>query len=808
MNSAHRLALAWWSAVALFLLVTAPPAFAQAPAAAAGGTALYRSIRAFDLAGGSVRVENLALKRDRAEMTFSGTFYFAAPVNGRVTGAVFLGQGTFRAEVPPSRFEQDNLRRLIGSDVVESDFRTAVLRFSDDTFDLIGKGAAPGQPAADAVKLAGEFEARMLRETGANIASRLAVSLLNGETPGFFVAEFDKGRRGRFTCLLDFQTRVPVANFRINGGEKGLIFAYKDGYFANDVWMAFYALGDYARGNVDYSDAFNLVDTAHYDLDVDLRNPAKMLGVDARMDMTALVPALRAIPMSVSEDLPEYHDMRLKQALRIKSAKLVGGGPIEFVQEDWEGGLTLFLPAAYEKNQKLSVEVHVEGDFMQDVPNTYGNHYPLSNSCWYPRHGYLGRSTFGLTFHHGKNVKVASVGDRVREGPAPDGRNEMITEFKLDVPVALVTFALGPFERHAATTDPKNGPTVALELYSMPISIARIQDQFILAEMGNAVNYFSALFGQYPFSVFRAAVHPYGFGQGFPTLLMIPPADRADKNTFSFIAHETSHQWWGHMVLWRSYRDQWLSEGFAEYSGLLYTGKRDSLASQREMLQQLRESLRDPPRTALGVGKGRLTDVGPLIMGLRLSTRETANAYTTLVYNKGALVLRMLHFLFTDPASGNGQPFFDMMRDFVERNQNRSVSTDDFLAVANAHFAKTPIAQRSGVQDLAWFFRQWVYQTYLPSYRLEYRLEPQTDGSFIVRGTVFQEGVPDDEKWFMPLPVVFDLGGNKKGRSVVYAQGPQAPFALKLPVKPDSVELDPDWWVLSEKTSTRMARGK
>jgi aminopeptidase N len=347
-----------------------------------------------------------------------------------------------------------------------------------------------------------------------------------------------------------------------------------------------------------------------------------------------------------------------------------------------------------------------------------------------------------------------------------------------------------------------------MEFYSLPLGIVAIQDKFILGEMGNAVTYFSALFGQYPFKVFRAAIHPYSFGQGFPTMLMIPPTDRADKNTYSFIAHETSHQWWGHMVLWRSYRDQWLSEGFAEYSGLLYTGKREP-PSQRELIERLRDSLRQPPMTALGgTSKGRLTDVGPLIMGHRLATRETVNAYTTLIYNKGALVLRMLHFLFTDPASGNGQPFFDMMRDFVGSHQGQSVSTDDFLAVANAHFAETPIARRSGVQDLAWFFRQWVYQTYLPSYRLEYSLERQDDDSYIVRGTVFQEGIPDNETWFMPLPVVFNLGGNKKGRSVVYAQGPQAPFALKLPSKPDSVELDPDWWVLSDKTSTKAVKGK
>ena len=53
-------------------------------------------------------------------------------------------------------------------------------------------------------------------------------------------------------------------------------------------------------------------------------------------------------------------------------------------------------------------------------------------------------------------------------------------------------------------------------------------------------------------------------------MLAIPNADSARKGTFVFLAHETAHQWWGNIVAWRSYRDQWLSEGFAEYSGLLY----------------------------------------------------------------------------------------------------------------------------------------------------------------------------------------------------------------------------------------------
>lgn len=798
-NAAVRLV---WTSGLLLLGAFAGPASAQDRPATSPQMAAYTALRAFTLSGIATRVDKLVLERDRGEMTFTGTFYPAAPVGGRVTGAVFVGQGFFRAEVPPSRFEQDNVKRLLDTTVIESDFQTAVLRFTDDTFGQIKGEAAEGAAPPEAVSLASELEARLLRETGINLAGRLAVALLNKETPAPFFAQFDKGRRGRFSFLLDYQSRIPVANFGLDGGEKGLIFAYRKEYLASDTWMAFYGLSDYAAGIVEYSDSHDMVRTTHYDMDVDLRDPARRLAVAARMSMTSAAAGLSAIPMSLSENLGERYDARLKNALRVKSAALDDGTPIEFAQEDWEGGFTLFLPSPRQKGDRLTVVVRFEGDFMVDVANVTGNHYPISNTTWYPRHGYLERSTFVLTFRHGRNVKVAASGTRLKEGADPAAKSEVVTEFAIDQPVAIVSFAIGPFERETEKNDPSNGPDVPIEFYSMPMSIDRTQSRFILAEMMNSLNYFSALFGQYPYPVFRGAVHPFGFGQGLATLLMIPPTDRADRQTFAFIAHETSHQWWGHAVLWRSYRDQWLSEGFAEYSGMLYAIRRDGADSGREMLNELRKSLTDPPRTALGVGSGRLTDVGPIIMGRRLATRETVNAYTSLIYNKGALVLRMLHFLFTDPATGNDKAFFDMMRGFVATYRDRSATTDQFIETANAAFAATPVAQRFGVQDLNWFFRQWLFETALPSYRLEYALEAQPDKTWVLKGTVSQEGVPEGEKWFMPLPLVLKFGGGKSARTLAYALGPKTDIALKLPSRPDDVQLDPDLWVASERTKT------
>ncbi|MGH9795427.1 MAG: M1 family metallopeptidase, partial [Candidatus Acidiferrales bacterium] len=371
--------------------------------------------------------------------------------------------------------------------------------------------------------------------------------------------------------------------------------------------------------------------------------------------------------------------------------------------------------------------------------------------------------------------------------------------WKMDDPVALVTFALGPFERHEEVVKERD-LAVPVEFHSLSGNAMPIKEDFIVAEMMNSVNYFSAIFGKYPYPRLSAVFHPFGFGQGFATLLLIPNTDRSSKYTYSFLAHETAHQWWGNIVAWRSYRDQWLSEGFAEYSGVLYTGLRDKPKAARELLEDMRRSLKDPPVTETGIGKGKLAEVGPIILGHRLSTRETQGAYQTLIYNKGGLVLRMLHFLFTDPASGNGDAFFKMMADFVKRNQGGSATTEGFIQVANEHFARTPIAQKYKLQDLNWFFRQWVYQAHLPSYRLEYSVQGQPDGSVMVQGTVLQENTPAD--WFMPLPLVFEFDKNQRASGTIHAYGPKTPFQIKLPMKPKKVELDPALWIISEKTST------
>jgi len=84
---------------------------------------------------------------------------------------------------------------------------------------------------------------------------------------------------------------------------------------------------------------------------------------------------------------------------------------------------------------------------------------------------------------------------------------------------------------------------------------------------------------------------------------------------------------------------------------------------------------------------------------------------------------------------------------------------------------------------------------------MQYQIADQPDGKFLVSGTIVQQNTPAN--WVMVLPVKFSFGNNQQATSTVVADGPSTPFQLRLPMRPKKVELDPDHWILSEKTATK-----
>jgi hypothetical protein len=757
---------------------------------------LYKQLKAFKLSNASVKVQEFTLERDNLHMVFNGEFYFGERTGAGVYGAVFTGQGRFRSEAK-SPIEGESIKRFMNSTTVESTFTKAILRFTDDTYQLLSTQPAGGAAPAEAQRIASDFDEQLMRETGLNLTSRLVSAIANGDTPGFFFAEFDGGSRGRFSAVMDHQARVPSDLFNINGGEKGLIFKHEGLRFGTDVWTAFYDQRDFERNFVSYSDAFDLVSIPLYRLEVDLRDPGNWLRMQATIQMVAKGDNVVVIPMQLNAGLSEVDNVRKNKGVRILSAELSDGRPVGVLQEEWESGVSLVLPASLGKGQSVTVNLKMEG---HDSLWSWGAnfHYPRSTTSWYPRHGYLARSKFQLVFHHKKANRIASIGQRVKEEPAAG--DDFITEWAVNDPVALVTFVCGPFQRHAENAQ-ISGKEIPIEYYSPPGSVQAVKEDFILAEIGNAARFFDNMFGEYPYGRLGAAYFPTSYGQGFPTLLLLPARGTAVATEFSFLAHENSHQWWGNIVGWKSYRDQWLSEGFAEYSGVLYTLLRSGVKDETDMIRQMRRDLVQTPPTSTGAAKMKVHETGPLILGTRLNSTKSGGVYSVLVYSKGALVLRMLHFLLSDPERGTDTGFTTMMKDFVNRHRNGVATSESFMAVASEHFSRSPIGQRYKLPDLTWFLAQWVYQTGLPDFELTYKVEPRESGGFILKGTMVQEHVP--EAWLNILPLVVEFSGGRIARTTVHAFGPKTEIEIRLPEKPQKVRLDPDMWILSDKTSEK-----
>src|SRR5262249_41228086 len=93
-----------------------------------------------------------------------------------------------------------------------------------------------------------------------------------------------------------------------------------------------------------------------------------------------------------------------------------------------------------------------------------------------------------------------------------------------------------------------------------------------------------------------------------------------------FLAHELAHQYWGQAVGWKSYHEQWISEGFAQYFAAMYAQRRGASSSVfRDVLRRMTRSVFSNE------------DQGPITLGYRLGhIRNDSRVFRALVYNKSA----------------------------------------------------------------------------------------------------------------------------------------------------------------------------
>jgi len=405
-----------------------------------------------------------------------------------------------------------------------------------------------------------------------------------------------------------------------------------------------------------------------------------------------------------------------------------------------------------------------------------GSFYVGARTSWYPNlNGFGERALYDLIFKVPRKYKVISVGKL--QGESID-QDLAVSHWVTPRPVAVAGFNYGEYKK-LELPDEKTGykisgyyleelPSNLRENSALRSMAPKSMTKYALEQTRAQLQLCTFYFGRSPFDEIYITEQPnFNFGQSWPNLIYLPISAYTDSTQrwmlFGRISdkftgfvqevtpHEVSHQWWGHAVGWASYHDQWLSEGFAEFSAGLFlqqgvTG--DWRKDYIEFWERLRRRILE--KNNYGIASN---DAGPLWMGLRLDSPRTENAYQNVTYPKGAYVLQMLRTMMFDPQEQD-KPFIAMMQDFVASHRDRAGTTESFKAIAEKHMTRMMDLGRNGRLD--WFFDEWVYGTQVPRYHFEYQVSPGDGGRVKLHMTITQSEV--DEHFSMLIPVFADFG--------------------------------------------------
>jgi aminopeptidase N len=396
---------------------------------------------------------------------------------------------------------------------------------------------------------------------------------------------------------------------------------------------------------------------------------------------------------------------------------------------------------------------------------------------WYPQPEGWPRAPIDVTFRAPSQYLLASVGERVTS----ETRGRVtVSRWVSERPIRNATFVIGVFDERAIEVA-GSPPASVLRMTGLMDSVSWVSigersfrmggkmDKGVAEDAGRALAFFQKLFGPPLPPRIRVVEMPALGGEAFPGIVRLTWTPFVGPNAGAedavFRAHEIAHQWWGVDVDFATYRDQWLSEGFAQYSALWYmqAGRKDNHSYFAVLDQWADEILAQKGKRPSGA-----PPLGPVWLGGRAATVEAPSDYELAVYKKGAWVLHMLRNMLLDMKTMDDERFASLMRDFYARYAGGSASTEDFRRVA----------QRYAGEDLGWFFDQWVYRADVPTYRFASRTERTPEGKYKVTCRVEQRDVPGD--FHMPVPIRIDFEGGRFTWVRILVQSPAAEFELPL----------------------------
>ncbi len=811
---------------------------------------LYRQLR--DVGLDPVRVYHVRdASIDREDLHFTlddGTIGFTEATNGQITGAFFEGDGEILL-VPPDRVERRSLGLFAKAGILEERFSTAYFRFNDDTAAQLEKFLRPEEDEDKQAFL--EKWSGTVKNLAEADSLRLTITFLNGTgADGKFVRRADDqmlrarifgGQYGVFDISFDTlsQEQINVAQFAHAQGGAGFYnvwtsFPMRSRRVSSHSRTSTPAASTATPGTEEAQD--RLVDISSYTIKTEIK-PDNQLDCDA------------VVTMKVRESGDRVLLWELSRYLKVKQVE-ADGKPLDFLQNEAIEGTALarrgndvmatVFPQPLQAGQEIRLHFQYSGSVLADAGG--GLMYVGARGIWYPNRG-MHPANFDLEFRYPSGSTLVATGKRVSE----ENENGMqVARWTSDRPLPTAGFNLGHYRRTASNNGPVQvavyaGKGMERDFPKMEVPIlanskapglAQLQGRAMMQQIApspvaaedvgtrvsKALDYLTQELGPYPYSSLSLTQMPGRTSQGWPTLIFLSsysflsPEELQQMKLseyqglfYSYLMpiHESAHEWWGDLVGWKSYRDQWLVEALANYSALSALEKTDP-QFVRSAMDEYREALLKKNDNGVPT-----LEAGPVTLGVRLYSSEFPDGYDTISYGRGTWLLHMLHSMYrdadalqkksagaSDKRSGD-DPFFRTLRKICEQYAGRQMTNAD---VQRAFEENLPTSLRfEGKQSLTWFFDEWVNGTAIPKLELSsVKLTPEKTGT-LVSGTILQKEAPPELVTSVPLYAV--IADKKQPVLVarVFADGNESTFRVKAPVGTRKLLIDPYQTVLARR---------
>ena len=775
-----------------------------------------------------------------------GTIAFTEDVLGRVTGALFEGEGEVLV-LPPDRAERSSLALFTGSAVLEERFRFGYLRFNDRSYEELKSYLTTLTTAADASTFLSRWGAR-----AHDLAAADALRLLQTDAPLLpsLEAFHEPGHDTRQDRLL---------HARLVGMKLGAFDVFYDsmspeqlqvlqltqveGSSYYDIWMSFTPRphsGDQPPAEDAGADGFEI---PSYKIQARIAPPTR-LEAEATCELHVLREGQRALLFELS---------RYLLLTRVEAA----GEPLEFIHNPAVTGsqlarqgndlVAVVFPRMLKTGERITLKFTYGGDVLSEEAN--GLLAVGARGTWYPNRG-LRMANFDLNFSYPVGWTLLAIGTRTGADPilpndarpdgAPSSAEQIHSHWVSSRPVPVAGFNLGryvkasaksgsvPVEAYATGEMGLAAPKIAPGLASapgtdLPDSSPPIPQfsgppspvhnvQAVADRAADAMTFFASRFGDYPYGSLALTQAPGPSSQGWPGLVFLSgyaflsPEELASRNlrpadailARQTPAHETAHQWWGDLVPWKSYRDQWISEGLASYSALLDVERKDP-AAFRTVLDTYRDDLLQMR------GDRRMSEAGAVTLGQRLNSSRFPLGYDLIAYGRGAWLFHMLRQMLRDDAvvtspgsdaANRDELFTQVLRRVRERYAGKSLSTRELLEEFAARWPKSLWFE--GKPSLDWFWDGWIQGTSVPMMELKNLRILHSKEEAWASGTIVQRDAPED--LITPVPLYAEAPGRPPvllGR--IFADGGETPFRLRVPSGTRKILLDPQLTLLRQR---------